>query len=220
MDSAPTLVIFDCDGVLVDSEPLAEESLMIAARDLGLELTRTQIRDDFRGRSWKQVIAALEDMTGAPIPQGWEAARTERDYALFRQSLTPIDGISSVLDILDASGKAYCVASSGTPEKMSVTLGVTGLLPRVEKVIFSSVMVEHGKPAPDLFLHAARTMGHPPGTCAVVEDSVPGIMAARAAGMRALAYAGSDSADRIGLSQAGGELFSHMSELPGLLHLA
>ncbi len=122
-----------------------------------------------------------------------------------------------VVDALDRIGLPSCVASSGPHHKMAVTLRRTALWERFEGRIFSATEVRRGKPAPDLFLHAARQMGFDPAQTAVVEDSVPGVLAARAAGMRALAYAGDSDADAEALAEAGGETFRDMAELPGLL---
>jgi beta-phosphoglucomutase-like phosphatase (HAD superfamily) len=114
----------------------------------------------------------------------------------------------------------YCVASSANVGKMHMTLGASGLLPLLDKVLFSASMVENGKPAPDLFLHAAREMGHAPERSIVIEDSVAGALAGRAAGMRVLGYAGDPLSDRQGLAEAGAELFDDMRRLPALLGVA
>ncbi len=131
--------------------------------------------------------------------------------------LKPVPGIAEAIDALEAAGYATCVASSGGLDKMRVTLGITGLWQRFEDRIFSSTQVPRGKPFPDLFLHAALSMNEQPFGCAVIEDSLPGIQAARAAGMRALAYVGAPYADREALTHAGGEWFDDMRKLPALL---
>src|SRR5229473_721136 len=131
--------------------------------------------------------------------------------------LMPVAGVKEAVLALQAAGVATCVASSGTPEKMRFTLGLTGLWDLFDGRIFSSSQVPRGKPFPDLFLHAAIAMDVQPFDCTVVEDSVPGTQAARAAGMRALAYAGAPYANRAALAAAGAELFDDMKVLPGLV---
>jgi HAD superfamily hydrolase (TIGR01509 family) len=205
-------VIFDCDGVLVDTELISNTVLAELLTAAGLPTTYEQCLRDYRGRSLASVMAIAGARHGAAlpgdIPERYYAAAKER----FARELEPIPGVTEALDRIDLPS---CIASSGPHHKMEVTLRRTGLWERFEGRIFSAYEVEHGKPAPDLFLHAARAMGFDPATTAVVEDSVPGIEAARAAGMRALAYAGDADADE--LAAAGGELFEDMAELPALL---
>ncbi|MFP3943862.1 MAG: HAD family hydrolase [Alphaproteobacteria bacterium] len=213
----PALVIFDCDGVLVDTEPVSNAMLAEALVPLGLSLSVSETRRAFVGLSWPDVAAEIETMTGAPLPEGWLEQVIEREHEAFRRELNPVPGVRGVLEMLAEEGRPCCVASSGSIEKMHLTLGTTGLLPLVHDVLFSAHMVERGKPYPDLFLHAAGGMGHAPETCTVIEDSVPGVTAAAAAGMRALAYAGDPETDGDALRAAGGEVFASMAELPGLL---
>jgi beta-phosphoglucomutase-like phosphatase (HAD superfamily) len=130
-----------------------------------------------------------------------------------------IPGIRDVVDLHAAAGRPYCVASSGRVEKMRATLGGSGLLPLFADVLFSATMVGRGKPAPDLFLHAAEVMGHPPAACVVVEDSLPGIQAAAAAGMRICAYTAAAYVDAAAFKALGAEVFDDMGRLPGLLGL-
>ena len=205
-------VIFDCDGVLVDTELISNTVLAELLTAAGLPTT-------LRGVPARlpRPLAALGDAARHAAP--WRAAAgdiPERYYAeakeRFARELEPIPG---VVEALDRITLPTCVASSGPHHKMEVTLRRTGLWERFEGRIFSATEVRHGKPAPDLFLHAAHAMGFDPATTAVVEDSVPGIEAARAAGMRALAYARDADADE--LAAAGGDPFHDMAELPGLL---
>lgn len=214
-----TLVIFDCDGVLVDTEPLSNALLAEALEDLGLSLTVPETRHAFIGLSWPDVVARIEAMTGRPVPEAWLDELRARELEVYRRELQPVPGARRLLLRLEAAGRPFCVASSGSVEKMRVTLGATGLLPLVEGVLFSAHMVAHGKPSPDLFLHAAAKMGHAPEFCTVIEDSVPGVTAAVSAGMRALAYAGDPDADHDELRAAGGEVFTSMAEVPGLIAL-
>ncbi|MCV0427120.1 MAG: HAD-IA family hydrolase, partial [Roseibium sp.] len=151
------------------------------------------------------------------LPADWPEQVRLRDLESFKAGVPAIEGIEAVLDALDRREIPYCVGSSGKYQKMRTTLGSSGLLPRLEGKLFSAQDCEQGKPAPDVFLLAARTMGHAPGTCVVVEDSVPGVMAARAAGMRVFAFVEDPSCDREAMTAAGGILFERMSELPDLL---
>ena len=210
-----SLVIFDCDGVLVDSERLAirVESRLLGT--LGWPLTEDEVLDRFVGRSDADMLAEIEQHLGRPVPEWTE--RYQRDlHAAFHAELTAVDGIVEALDALAGLGLATCVASSGTHEKMRLTLGLTGLADRFAGRISSATQVAAGKPAPDLFLFAARSMGVEPERCVVVEDSRSGVAAARAAGMRSLGFAG-------GLTPAhwlegpGTTIIHAMTELPSLV---
>jgi HAD superfamily hydrolase (TIGR01509 family) len=207
------LVIFDCDGVLVDTEPIACRVTAQVLTDLGWPLTEAEVVERFVGRSRASIGG---DMLAQLGERGFAEAdrRIQRLYwAAIDAELAPIDGIVDVLAELTLS---RCVASSGSHDKMRKTLGRTGLYPYFEGRIFSATEVEHGKPAPDLFLHAARQLGVRPERCVVVEDSRPGVQAARAAGMRSFGYAGGVTpAERlIGQDTV---VFHDMRELPKLL---
>ena len=181
------LVIFDCDGVLVDSEPIACRVMARELTALGYPLSPDDCQERFTGVSMKTVMAMIEADWGQALPAGFEDHLRDKDFEAFRAELEPVPGVEEMLADLDIR---RCVASSGTPEKIRFTLTVTGLIGAFEPHLFSARMVEHGKPAPDLFLHAAQRMATPPEACIVVEDSVAGIQAARAAGMRVLGFAG------------------------------
>ncbi len=205
-------MIFDCDGVLVDTEETSNRVLARLLTEAGLPTTLDDCLRDYRGRAMASVLADAAGRRGGPL--AFDVA--ERYYAevetIFARRLEPVPGIVAALDRILLP---TCVASSGPHHKMEVTLRTTGLWERFQGHIFSASEVAEGKPAPDLFLHAARVMGFDPAHTAVVEDSVPGVMAAVAAGMRALAYAG--QADPSDLAAAGGEPFGDMYELPALL---
>jgi len=208
-----SLVIFDCDGVLVDSEPTSNTILAKALTEAGLPYTQAESMRDFMGRAWEDSLADIERKLDRPAPAGFTEGFRERRDSAFREGIEPIPGVREAIERISA---ARCVASSGLPEKIRLTLGLTGLLDLFEGRIFSAAEVERGKPAPDLFLHAARSMGHEPGHCAVVEDTPVGIQAARAGGMTALAYV--DNAPRGALEAAGAHrTFSDMRDLPALL---
>jgi HAD superfamily hydrolase (TIGR01509 family) len=219
MSLRPDLVIFDCDGVLVDSEPLAEQSMRAGLEELGLPMTPQEIRSRFRGLSMKTVVGIIGELRGEPVPEDWLAHQQDRDWALFKRNLKAVPGIENLINALKKSDLPYCVASSGSLEKMRFTLGITGLLTHVESVLFSAGMVERGKPFPDLFLHAASRMGADPKKCVVIEDSVAGVKAAQAADIRVLAYAGSPAANREGMSALGAELFDAMPDVSALIGL-
>jgi HAD superfamily hydrolase (TIGR01509 family) len=210
-------VIFDCDGVLVDSEVLAAPILAELLTELGLPTTAGDVDRDFKGRSWEhglEVIRARRD--GAePWPELRERYRAAL-FAAFDAELQPVRGVANALDGLDAAGIPYCVASSGDHERIRRGLRGAGLLERFpDETIFSVEDVAHGKPAPDLFLHAAEQMGFAPATTAVVEDSIAGVQAGVAAGMRVLGYGDGAAADA--LRNAGAEPFAEMAALADLL---
>jgi HAD superfamily hydrolase (TIGR01509 family) len=207
-----TAVIFDCDGVLVDTELLSNTVLAGLLTAAGLPTTLEQCLHEYRGRSMTSVMELATQRHGAPLPDDISERYYADVKAAFARDGRPVPGIA---DALDRIALPSCVASSGPHHKMEVTLRRSGLWERFAGRIFSATEVAHGKPAPDLFLHAARAMGFDPASTAVVEDSVPGVQAARAAGMRALAFARDSDADA--LAAAGGEPFEDMAQLPGLL---
>ncbi|MGP4114601.1 HAD family hydrolase [Streptomyces sp. 4N509B] len=207
------LVIFDCDGVLVDSEPLALRVCLGLGAELGWPLTEQEIVDRFLGRSERAVSAQVAERLGRAAAERWGALYRERLAAAVDAELTEVEGISEALDALTLPD---CVASSGHHAKMRRTLGRTGLYERFAGRIFSASEVAHGKPAPDLFLHAAARMGAAPERCVVVEDSQYGVQAARAAGMRSFGYAGGLT-PAAWLAGEGTVVFDDMRKLPVLL---
>jgi len=205
------LVIFDCDGVLVDSDRI---SLRIQAEwisALGVEMSYEDCVRDFLGLGMPATLGILAERLGRPVPEGWEAELNAAVRDGFRRELTPVPGIVEALEGIELPA---CVASSGSHEKMRLTLGLTGLRDRFAGRIFSSDEVQRGKPAPDLFLHAASRMSTPPERCIVVEDSPFGIAAAKAAGMSALGFAAATPAARLDAADA---VFTAMEDLPGLI---
>ncbi len=213
----PELIVFDCDGVLVDSEPIANRVMAEAVTALGWSLTTEDCIARFKGHHFDTVIAAVEARLGRPVPGDWIPDLRAATHAAFERELRPVPGVIALLDVVAASGTATCVASQGPLEKMVISLGVTGLRARFEDRIFSAYQVERAKPHPDLFLFAARTMGVAPERCVVIEDSPLGVTAALAAGMSVLGFA--PEGDGADLAAAGAELFRDMAELPGLLRL-
>jgi HAD superfamily hydrolase (TIGR01509 family) len=212
------LVVFDCDGVLVDSEPIANVCFARALASLGLDWSVEETMRRLMGRSVKSCVEIVEGAIGRGLPPGFLERLQADTFQAFRDApLRPVPGVIAAIDAIEAAGITTCVASSGDLEKMRLTLGITGLWSRFEGRIFSATQVPRGKPFPDLFLHAAFSMNEQPFACTVVEDAEPGIRAARAAGMRALAYVGAAHTDGAALEAAGGHIFDDMVKLPALV---
>ena len=212
------LVIFDCDGVLVDSEPLACASFSRALKAQGLDWSVEETMRRLMGLSLKTSLEICEAELGRELPGDFLEKMQAVTYQTFRDApLQAVAGVKDAVTALQAAGLDTCVASAGAPEKMRFTLGLTGLWDLFDGRIFSASQVPRGKPFPDLFLHAAISMNVQPFDCVVVEDSLPGVQAARAAGMKALAYAGEPYANRDALQKAGGQVFDDMKQLPGLV---
>jgi len=217
----PRYVIFDCDGVLVDSEPISNRLLAEALTAIGLPTTTEESIQSYMGRSWATNLAAIEARLGRPVPEGLRGQVNEDMLAAFERELRPVPGIAAALDRIELP---RCVASSSDPAHIRFVLEHTGLIERFTKPaspagtgtedrLFSATAVLHGKPAPDLFLHAAAQMGWAPADCAVVEDSPAGVQAGLAAGMTVFGYAGLTDPALL----PGARVFTSMDELPGLL---
>ncbi|HZM77771.1 MAG TPA: HAD family hydrolase [Candidatus Limnocylindrales bacterium] len=207
------LVIFDCDGVLVDSERIALRVNVACFAEFGHTVTEDVIIHEFLGKSNDAVLEVAAGWIGPERALAWNQRFRRLYYDTLAEQVEAVDGIREVLDQIDIP---MCVASSGTKEKMKITLGRTGLYERFEGRIFSAADVANGKPEPDLFLHAALQMGVPPHACAVIEDSQYGVRAARAAGMRSFGYAGGVT-PAAWLEGPGTTVFHDMRELPALL---
>ncbi|MBZ9697288.1 HAD family hydrolase [Mesorhizobium sp. CO1-1-9] len=215
----PELVIFDCDGVLVDSEALSVSALLGMIELAGGSLGEDAAYEHFLGKSMKSVREILSRDFGLEITDQHLTAMRVDLMRKFREELMPIPGVKEMLPKL---GLPYCVASSGTLERIRHALDVTGLLTLMEPHLFSAAMVAKGKPAPDLFLHAAATMRAHPRRCLVIEDSPAGVAAARAAGMRVLAFTGGAHAGNPALkarlaSTEPDFIFADMLQLPDLI---
>jgi len=211
--SLPDLVIFDCDGVLVDSEPISNRVFCEMLNDLGVNVTLEYMFEHFVGLSMPQCVELITAMRGAPPPPGFLEVLRERTEHALRAEVTPVPGISAVLEAIDVP---FCVASSGAHAKIRLTLGATGLLDRFTDRIFSVADVAAPKPAPDLFLHAAQRMGADPSRCVVVEDTPTGVRAGVAAGMRVFGFCRHTPAAR--LQRAGAhDVFADMQVFPALL---
>jgi HAD superfamily hydrolase (TIGR01509 family) len=210
------LVIFDNDGVLVDSERLANGILAELLTEAGLPYTLDEAVRDFMGGSMVLMRQLAEARLGSPLPADLEDRYHQRLFDGFAQ-LQAVSGVAAVLDHLDSTGTTYCLASSGTHRRIRTALTAVGFWDRFEGRIFSSEDVRHGKPAPDLFLHAAATMGVKPVECVVVEDSPLGVAAANAAGMKVFGFAAMTPVEKLATADA---IFHDMAALPALIAAA
>lgn len=213
------LIIFDCDGVLVNSEPLAMRILLETIAEAGAVIDPSEAYEAFLGKSLASVCELLRRRRGIDIDAAVLERMRKRLYEAFRQELRPIPGVTEALGKL---GRPFCIASSSQLERIGLALEVTGLSPFFNGNIFSAAMVERGKPAPDLFLHAAREMQVAPADCIVVEDSPAGISSALSAGMEVFGFTGGSHAQsashRRQLEALGPRLvFGDMLQLPGLV---
>lgn len=216
MNGLPDLVIFDCDGVLVDTETIALRAHLRVGIELGWPLRKAEAIDLFSGLSLASIEALVASRCGRQVAANWIERFDRYLWAGMEKELAPIVGLPQALCEIAAMNVLTCVASGGTHEKIRHSLDRTGLHEQFSGHIFSSTDVGRGKPAPDLFLYAAEHMGVHPNYCAVVEDSRPGVLAARAAGMRCFGFAGGlTPEDRLKGNQT--IVFHDMTHLPALL---
>ncbi|WP_338677426.1 HAD family hydrolase [Streptomyces sp. SCSIO 30461] len=209
------LVIFDNDGVLVDSEPIANTILAKYLTELGHPTSYEESVRDYMGSAVHRIHDLVRERTGKPLPEDFDDTLHARTFAAFEQGLQAVPGAGAVLEKLVADRVPYCVASSGSHQRIRVGHRRTGLDTWFrDGNTFSAQDVGRGKPAPDLFLYAAERMGVAPERCVVVEDSPLGVAAARAAGMDVYAFTAMTSAGK--LDGANG-YFGDMAELPGLI---
>lgn len=211
------LVIFDCDGVLVDSEVLSNGLLAEMMSELGHAMTTEEALQIFAGRSLVDVLALAESVLGRPIPEDLGRHYGQRLSERLRHELKPVAGAKEAIAAL-----AYprCVASSSTFERIRLSLDVTGLAPLFRDNVFSAMQVAHGKPAPDLYLFAAHAMAAAPSACVVVEDSPLGVTAGVAAGMTVIGFTGAEHGTGLAqrLSAAGARrVIESMKQLPATL---
>lgn len=202
------LVIFDCDGVLVDSEPLANQALVDCLAGLQIVMTLEEALERFKGRKLADCLVDIEKTRNCVLPETFVITLRERMNDYFESRLRPIRGATEAVKSIS---HIKCVASNGPLEKMKRNLEITGFKPHFGEYIFSAYTIQKWKPEPDLFLHACREMGFEPRHCVVVEDSELGIQAARAGGFKVLALGGGSSADK------GVIPFQDMTELPRLI---
>ena len=215
MRQAIRLVIFDCDGVLVDSEPIMNRALAEQLRGIGLSLPLDDVMRRFLGKTRDQCLALAAEIAGHPLPERFGADWGAAVFEALRREARPVAGVPEVLRTLAIP---YCAASNGMPDRVRLALESAGLLPWFEERIFTSADVRNPKPAPDLFLHAAQAMKVPPAASAVVEDTPIGVRAARAAGMRAFGFTGCSHADAASLEREGAvAVFNDIRLLPEML---
>ncbi len=205
------LVVFDCDGVLVDSEIIANEELREALHVCGLSMSISQVVETFVGLSMATVVHIAQRMLGHDLPNDFLDRLQEKTFAAFKERLEPVKAVREVLEFLSQSSYEVCVASSGSFDKIALTLGLTNLKHFFGDNIFNSSQVTRGKPYPDLYLFTAEKMGYDPSECLVIEDSLPGVQGAVAAGMEVMAYSvrGQDNS----LATAGGMIIQDMRDV-------
>lgn len=189
-DQVTDLVIFDCDGVLVDSEPLSVKATVIALAEYGVQLDVQQVLRSLTGLTFTAAVAKVRRDYGVELPVGYARRHAQLVDQMFRQELRPMAGVRQTLGDLGERGIPFCVASNSSQARLALTFKVTGLGPFFEGRVFSGEDVKEGKPAPDLFLHAAASCGVSPRHCLVVEDSPVGVTAAVKAGMPVIGFAG------------------------------
>lgn len=209
------LIIFDCDGTLVDTERVGNQVLIECIRDLGVQISLDEALASFAGRKMADTLTLVEEKLGQPLPGNFLEFLREQMYVAFQASLEPMAGVPDLLKALQGAGIPVCVASNGPQEKMEVSLEVTSLLPYFRGKLFSGYDCGSWKPDPAIFLYAAERMGFSAERCIVVEDSIFGVQAAQKAGMRVFGYAPGGSG--VSLEKEGARIFRHMDELVPLL---
>ena len=205
------LIIFDCDGVLVDSEVIASSVLAKHLTLAGHPHSQQECIARFTGLSLDSCRALIEAEAKTPLSEEFFLQVQHETFSRFVEDLQPVPGIVDVLEFLREKKWSCCVASSGSYKKMALTLNKTNLQKYFDEKIFSASDVQRGKPTPDLFLHAARSLGYLPEHCIVIEDSAPGVKAATAAGMQVCAFGSQHEAS------ADTQVFTDMAELPAIL---
>jgi HAD superfamily hydrolase (TIGR01509 family) len=212
-DKPFALVIFDCDGVLVDSEIITNRVFARMLNELGVPVTVEETIEKFVGRSMAQCLQIIEGLLGRAVPEEFAPQYQLHIAAALKSELKAVPGI---VEALDAIQTPYCVASNGSHEKMQTTLGLTGLLPKFKDKMFSVAEVVRGKPFPDIFLYAASRFGVPPSSCVVIEDTPTGVAAGVAAGMTVWGYCAHLPA-RLLIDAGAHRTFDRMSALPDLI---
>lgn len=207
------LIIFDCDGVLVDSELITNRIFAGMLNEMGIPVTLDDMFEQFVGRSMPQCLELTAGLLGRPVPDDFLPEFQTRAAAALESELKAVPGIE---EVLASMGIPYCVASSGTHEKMHTTLGVTGLLPKFQGKMYSVTEVANSKPAPDVFLYAARQSGVDASACAVIEDTPTGVRAGAAAGMTVFGYCALTPQQRL-IAAGAHYTFECMRDLPELI---
>ena len=207
-------IIFDCDGTLVDSEPLTNKVIAEMAGELGIQITGEESTKLWGGKTIDAVVYGMREMSGKDLPDDWIPRLVQKVSEAYKNDLVPMDGASEVLDSLKI---ATCVASNGRPGHVENSLKLTGLYKYFEGRVYTASEVANPKPDPALFLYAADKMGFSKEECVVIEDSITGVTASVRAGIRVLGLVNMSSKDE--LIEAGAEPFTNMHELPKLLGL-
>ncbi|MCA0153968.1 HAD family hydrolase [Winogradskyella vincentii] len=205
-------IIFDCDGVLVDSEPLSNQVMVDIANELGANINLDYALRNFKGNSFNNCAEQISNLIGKEVPRDLEDIYRQRSFEKFRNEIKPIEGIKAVLDVLNVP---FCVASSGPESKIKLNLELTGLLEYFIDNIFSCYTIGKWKPDPSIFIWAATTMGYSPNECLIIEDSIIGVNAALKGGFDVFGYTAHDYNDE--LQKKATKTFSKMLILPELL---
>jgi HAD superfamily hydrolase (TIGR01509 family) len=205
-------VIFDCDGILVDSEPLAEATIVTMTNELGIDINIEYAKRNFKGDSFNNILNHIESNFKTSLPYNFESEYRRRSFEMFTEKLKPVEG---VLDVIKSLNIPFCVASSGPQDKIRHNLELTGLLPYFEGHIFSCYDIQKWKPEPDIFLHAAKNMGFSVNECVVIEDTIIGITAAIRGGFDVFGFA--DGFNFETYKSKGTKAFTQMNELKELL---
>ena len=214
------LIIFDCDGVLVDTEQRANDRMAEIFSGMGAPMSGAECRARFQGQTMEDVCEQVTQLAGlAPDPVLPATVRGEVDLVL-ATGVEPVAGVAELIAFLDERSIPFCIGSSGSIAKMHITLGQSGLLDRLRDVLFSAQDIGRGKPHPDVFLHAAEAMGYSCRDAVVLEDSISGVQAGIAAGARVLGYCGDPFTNADDLRAAGAEIFHDMNAVPRILDLA
>ncbi|MEC3906862.1 HAD-IA family hydrolase [Tamlana sp. 2201CG12-4] len=205
-------IIFDCDGVLIDSETIAISTLVDMANNLGANMILEDSIISLKGKALNYCMDLISKLIGKPLPETFEKDYRTNTFKAFKEEIQPIKGIKGVVENLKVP---FCVASSGPENKIRLNLEITGLLPYFENKIFSCYAIQKWKPEPDVFLWAAKTMGYKPEECLVIEDSISGVKAAKEGGFDVFGYTEHDYKNE--LKDKATKTFKTMSKLPGML---
>lgn len=205
-------IIFDCDGILVDSETIANQVLLSMSASFGLKMTMAEATKKFNGRRLKRIFEIIEELTNKKLPDGFETEFRKQTFEAFKTDLKPVQGVQEFIEKLTIP---YCVASSGPTEKIILNLTTTGLLHKFENKIFSSYEINSWKPEPEIFLHACKQMGFKKEECIVIEDSVAGVIAGVTGGFKVFALANENNAQD--LISEGAAVFYNYEELATVL---
>lgn len=213
MNSSYQAVIFDCDGVLVDTERLSIGTLHQMARELDIDISLNYAKRHYVGKSLDLVLNDLEARALAALPNDFEIEFRKRTFEAFKKHLKPIEGVKSLLQTLDLP---KAVASNGPGFKMELTLGLTGLQAFFGEHIYSAYDIQKWKPLPDLYWFAAQKLNVEPSQCAIIEDSLPGVEAGLKGGFDVFAYCPDEKQEQ-NFKQIGAQVFSQMDQLKSLL---